>query len=207
MSVLTPPVPTPLQGMAGVPNDLIWRLSVDQYHEMINSGILTNDDPVELLDGWLVVKMPKKPPHILVTELTREVLDRLMPPNWFTNSQEPVTIKTSEPEPDISVVRGDRRQYRDRHPGPADIGMLVEVSDTTLARDQGWKKQVYARAQIPVYWIVNLVQNQVEAYTDPTGPAETPDYGQKSIYGLADEAPVVLDGKEIGRLPVRTLLP
>src|SRR5205085_6956634 len=114
------------------PADPIWRLSIDQYHQMTRTGILTDDDPVELLEGWLVTKMPKNPPHRLSTQLTREALERLLPAHWHVNDQEPITTEESEPEPDITIVRGERRQYLERHPAPSEIALVVEVSDTTL---------------------------------------------------------------------------
>lgn len=207
MSVLTPIVPLATGASATVPTEPIWRLSVEQYHEMIRAGILTEDDPVELLEGWLVTKMPKNPPHRLATQLTRESLARLWPAGWYVDAQEPITTTESEPEPDVVVVRGERRQYRDRHPGPQDLALLVEVSDATLQRDRGAKKRLYARAGIAVYWIVNLLESQVEVYTDPSGPADQPDYRQHHVYGLADAVPLVIEGREVGRLAVRELLP
>jgi Uma2 family endonuclease len=190
-----------------VPTEVIWRMSVDVYHEMIRSGILTEDDPVELLEGWLVEKMPKHAPHTLATQLTRTALERLVPPGWFVNAQEPVTTPDSEPEPDGLVVRGDRRQYANRHPLPQDVALVIEVSAATLKRDRTLKQRIYARAALPVYWIVNLIDGCIEVYTDPTGPAEQPTYRQRRDYGPADEIPVVLDGREVGRIAVRDILP
>jgi Uma2 family endonuclease len=138
-------------GAITVPVEQFWRLSVKHYHEMIDAGILTEDDPIELLDGWLVYKMSKKPPHSFATQNLRVILEKLLPPGWFVNVQEPVTTETSEPEPDIAVVRGERRDYRTRHPGPADVGLVVEVSDASLDRDQKWKKNLYAEARIVLY--------------------------------------------------------
>ena len=133
-----------------VPTEPIWQLSIDQYHQMIQSGILTDDDPVELLEGWLVSNMPKNPPHSVATQLTRQVLERFLPAGWHVDTQEPITTDTSEPEPDVTVVRGDRRDYLDHHPGPEDVALLVEVADASLQRDRGSKKRLYARARIPV---------------------------------------------------------
>jgi Uma2 family endonuclease len=192
---------------AAVPPDVIWRLSVDQYHAMIHAGILTDDDPVELLEGWLVAKIPKNPPHRAVTRLIRQVLERLVPAEWYVDSQEPITTDDSEPEPDVVVVRGETRHYLDRHPGPNDVGLVIEVADTTLQRDRGFKKRLYARAGIPVYWIVNLSDNQCEVYTEPSGPEPQPDYRQRQDYGASDDIPVVLVGIEVGRIAVRELLP
>jgi Uma2 family endonuclease len=207
MSVITPPVSSTPVPVPVVPTDLLWRLSVDQYHQMIQADILTEDDPVELLEGWLIQKMPKKPPHSAVTQLTREAIARVLPAGWYADAQEPITTVDSEPEPDVSVVRGERRQYFDRHPGPQDLALVVEVADSSLPRDRTFKKRVYARAGIPVYWIVNLPDGLVEVYTEPSGAAEQPDYRQRQDYGPADEVPVWIDGREVGRLSVRDLLP
>ena len=84
---------------------------------------------------------------------------------------------------------------------------MIEVADSSLDEDRGWKKQIYAHARIPVYWIVNLVARQVEVYTDPTGPADQPDYRQRRDYGPTDEVPLVLDGQEVARIRVSELLP
>jgi len=161
MSVATPSITTSEQPVI-VSTDVIWRLSVDQYHAMIQAGILTEDDPVELLEGWLVTKMSKNPRHTFVTQLARDVVASLLPPGWYVNGQEPVTTKDSEPEPDVAVVRGNRRQYIDHHPGPQDIALVVEVADSSLQRGRSLKKRLYAAAGIPVYWIVNLLDGQIE---------------------------------------------
>jgi Uma2 family endonuclease len=107
----------------------------------------------------------------------------------------------------VVIVRGETRQYRDRHPGPQDVALVVEVADTTLQRDRTLKKRLYATARIPMYWIVNLLENQIEVYTDPSGSADQPDYRQRQVYGLSDTIPVPINGAEIGRLSTRDLLP
>ncbi len=200
-SIMVPPLPPAL------PPEPISRLSVEQYHGLIENGLLADDDPVEFLEGWMVPKMPKKPTHSIVIEMTREAITPLLPADWFLKSENPITTDESEPEPDITAVRGRLREYLTRHPAPKDIGMIVEIADTTLARDRGIKKRIFARANIPVYWIVNLVDKQVEVYTDPSGPGENPDYGQPHIYKPGDSIAVILDGKEIGKIEVNLLLP
>jgi len=82
MSIATETASPALASDEAVPTDLLWRLSVDQYHEMIRANIVTEDDPVELLEGWLVIKMGKNPPHPVATQLTREALARLVPAGW-----------------------------------------------------------------------------------------------------------------------------
>ncbi len=85
--------------------------------------------------------------------------------------------------------------------------MSVVVSDSSLRRDQGFKKAIYAKAGIAVYWIVNLIDRRVEVYTDPTGPAAQPDYRVRHDAGEADQVPVVIEGREVARIAVRELLP
>lgn len=197
----------PVESIAALPNDLILRLSIEQYHAMIQAGILTDDDPVELLEGLLVFKMAKNPPHRLATGLTRTALENILPPGWYVDSQEPITLQNSEPEPDIAVIRGDRRQYPDRHPGAEDIAMIVEISDSTLQRDRTIKKRIYARAGIPFYWIVNLAESQVEVYSQPLVDVEQPDYSQRLNYGRSAFVSVIVAGVEIGEIEVNNLLP
>jgi len=193
--------------MVAVPADPIWRLSVDQYHQMVETGILTDDDLVELLEGWLVTKMPKNPRHRLSTQLTREAIARLLPPEWYVEDQEPITLADSEPEPDVAVIKGERRHYHDHHPAADDVGLLIEVSDTTLQRDRTIKKQIYARANIVVYWIINVPEQQIEVYTTPLSNAEAATYQHCTIYTSDDRIPLVLRGETIGELHVRDLLP
>jgi Uma2 family endonuclease len=187
--------------------DDIWRLRVDQYHAMIRTGILTEDDPVELLEGWLVVKMPQNPPHRVAIRLIYKALEAIVPTNWYIDSQAPITTADSEPEPDLMVVRGDPRQYLDRHPIPQDLALVVEVADTSIQRDRAFKKRLYAAARIPVYWILNLPESSCEASTDPSGPGNEPDYQQRQNYGPTEEIPLMMEGVEVGRLVVQALLP
>jgi Uma2 family endonuclease len=174
---------------------------------MIRSGILTEDDPVELLEGWIIYKMPKNPPHRAATKLTRNALEEIVPSGWYVDAQEPITVEDSEPEPDVVIVRGNTRDYLDRHPGSQDIALIVEIADSTLERDRTFKKRIYARAGIPVYWIINLPEQQLEVYTEPIELASEPTYQQRQDYSLSDEVVVAIEGREVSRLNVRDLLP
>jgi hypothetical protein len=186
-----------------VPDYPIWRLTVEQYHDMVQSGILTEDDPVELLEGWLVTKMPQNPPHLTVTQLAHDVLSRIIPSGWFINVQGPITTADSEPEPAIVVVRRSRLDYMERLPSPSDVALVVEVSDATLQRDRTLKLRIYASAGITVYWILNLPERQLEVYSDPADA----NYRQQRFYSTAESAPVVIEGREVGGVTVDDLLP
>jgi hypothetical protein len=141
----------------------LYRFNVDEYERM------DLDDPrVELINGYVVKKVPKKPTRRWTTKAVLKALERLLPPGWTSQKEDPVRMPAlDEPEPVIAIVRGTDDDYEHRHPGPADIGLLVEVSEATLHRDRNEKLPAYARGSIPVYWIINLVDRQVEVYTDP----------------------------------------
>ena len=159
------------------------------------------------MEGLLVEKMTILPAHRFSTRRVRVALERLVPQGWYVESPSPVTLAASEPEPDVAVVRGSDQDYLDRHPGPADVVMVVEVSDSSLGRDQVFEKPIYAKAGIPVYWIVNLIDRRVEVYTDPTGPAAEPDYRVRHDAGEADQVHVVIEGRDVGSIAVREVLP
>jgi Uma2 family endonuclease len=187
-------------------NGPAWRWSVRRYHALIEAGILTENDPVELLEGELVTKMPKNPPHESTRRFFRKALEGFVPKSHFLDDQAPVTTSDSEPEPDLVVVRGSIDDYENRHPGPRDVALVIEVADSSLQNDREQKQRIYARAGIPVYWVVNLVDVQVEVYTSPV-KGRKPAFQRCEIYRPGDCVPVVVDGKEVGRLKVADLLP
>lgn len=207
MTVLMATPPTKAAHTTLVTDEPLWRISVEQYHQMSRSGILMDGDPVELLEGLLITKVRKTPPHSAVTGLIRSGLQRLRLTNWHIDSHAPITTRDSEPEPDVTIVRGDILDYLDRHPGPQDTVLVIEVADATLRRDRGIKKRLYARAGIPVYWIVNLNQLQIEVYSQPDQTAAVPDYRQQQVYQGVDQVPVIWDGIEVGQLLVSDVLP
>jgi Uma2 family endonuclease len=183
--------------------DDLYRITVDEYERIADSGVLT-DRRVELINGWLVRKMTTKPPHVVAVDAARESIARLLPKGWWLREEKPVRIPDfDEPEPDVSVVRGSRRDYRTRHPAPGDIEFLVEVSDTSLSWDRGEKLSAYARASVPTYWIINLVDRQLEIYSNPTPTG----YQDCQILGPSERGRVVIDGVEMGVIAVADLLP
>jgi Uma2 family endonuclease len=184
------------------------RFTVEQYHQMARVGILKEGERVELLNGLIFQKMTVNPPHsYTVRELSRLLILALRT-DWVVSVQQPVTIAggDSEPEPDVAVAVGPYGRYAERHPGPRDVALLVEVADSSLAEDQTVKFAIYAAARVPVYWIVNLVDRRVEVYTQPRG-GKNPTYRTRRDYGPDDAVPVVLAGRQVGSIPVREILP
>jgi Uma2 family endonuclease len=188
------------------PRRPIYRLSVDQYEKMVEAGILKSGERVELIDGLLLEKRTQHPPHATSVEYTTAALRAILPGGWVVRDQKPIRLRASEPEPDVAVARGPRRLYEERHPRPADLAFVVEVADSSLDEDRSEKNVMYARARIALYWIVNLVHAQVEVYTEPRG-GRSAGYRSRRDYRIGEDVPVVVDGREVGRVAVRDLLP
>jgi Uma2 family endonuclease len=178
----------------------VYRINVDQYERMAD---VLEDERIELIDGYLVTKMPQKHPHSWTVEVAHAHVERLLPRGWFIREEKPVRIpRFDEPEPDLSLIRGRRDDFLGRHAGPKDIALLVEVSDTTLDRDYGDKKAAYARARIPVYWIINLIDRQVEVFSDPSRGR----YRSSQIYQPGENVPVVIADAVVGHIAVKDIL-
>src|SRR5439155_11180306 len=128
---------------------------------MIDAGVFAEDENFELLEGLIVRKMTKHPPPWIATGFLRDALIALGIPDFFVHSQDPVTTNDSEPEPDIALIRGDRRDYLGRNPDPKQAPLVIEVAESSLRQDRALKKRIYARAGIPVYWIINLIDRQI----------------------------------------------
>jgi Uma2 family endonuclease len=164
-----------------IPLSALRRFTVDEYHALIAAGFFAEDERYELLRGFLVHKMGKNRAHSIATHRLRELLARLVH-GCYVESQEPIVTIDSEPEPDVSVIRGKLDDYKTAQPSAASVPLVVEVSDATLAYDRGVKKEIYAEAAIALYWIVNLVERQIEVYSQPSGPAPQPGYASCDIF-------------------------
>ena len=142
------------------------RWTRQEYRRLGEVGILGEDEPVELLDGQLVVAEPKGRPHATAVALTADALRRAFGAGWFIYTQDPIALdETSEPEPDVVVVPGSPRDYLHDH--PARPALLVEIAESSLVFDRRHKGSAYARAGLPDYWIVNLIDRVLEVHRRP----------------------------------------
>jgi Uma2 family endonuclease len=137
-----------------------------EYGRMIDAGILHEDEPIELIEGRLIVGEPQNTPHAQAIELAADALRAVFGPGWRIRVQLPIALEPdSQPEPDVSVVAGSPRDDREDHPShPA---LVVEVADTSVRLDRAVKARVYARGGIAEYWIVNLIARVVEVHRQP----------------------------------------
>lgn len=152
-------------------------ITVDQYHRMIEAAILPEGAPIELLDGFLVLKDRSKAgedpmsigtAHAFAVDNLGDVLAGVRALGCRLRTQQPITLPPDgEPEPDGAIVRDVEDRYRGRHPGPADVYCVIEVSDSSLDHDRTTKAQLYARAGIPQYVLINLVDRVVEVRAGP----------------------------------------
>jgi Uma2 family endonuclease len=138
------------------------RMTVDEFERFTENL----DEPFELIEGLMVAKVTKKPPHVIATENVRdELLGLFSRPKWRVSTESPVRIPDyNEPEPDVMLIRGSKKTYVGRTPGPADLALVVEVSYYSLVKDRK-RIAIYGNAGIPVYWIVNVNDQKVEVYT------------------------------------------
>ncbi len=158
-----------------------------EYDRLAEVEILGPEDRIELLGGDMVVKEPQYSPHATAIQLAQRALDRAFGPGWTVRPQLPVVLdEESEPEPDLCVVPGDPRDYRDAH--PARPVLIVEVSLSRVVFDREHKGSLYARASVADYWIVNLPDRRVEVYREPVPDGAAPfgwRYGRAVTFGPA----------------------
>lgn len=182
------------------------RLTVAQYHQMISTGILPEGEPIELIEGYMVEKMSRGTPHDETMDFLDRALATLISSGWFVRTQRAITLSDSEPEPDYAIVRGAPVRNRGHHPLATELSLVIEVSDSTLALDRTHKARVYARAGIPVYWVVNVIDKQIEVYTQPSGPCESPAYAKQEVFAAGSSVPVILDANTVGTIAVSDVM-
>jgi len=170
-----------------VPQDEISRprrWTTAEYYALSDAGFF-GDERIELLDGEIWKLPSQKTPHFYSVEATAEVLLAAFGPGFTARKHGPITLEDgTEPEPDVVIAAGSYVNYGNHHPTPSEVCLLVEVSDATLWKDRNKKAKIYVRAGIADYWIVNLVNRQLEVYRDPAPIANG--HGYKTVQTLFD---------------------
>jgi Uma2 family endonuclease len=164
---------------------VVWRWTVDEYHQAADAGLFGPEDRLELLDGTIFRMSPQRSEHATSCELVEDVLARIFASGYVVRGQKPLTLgPAAEPEPDVAVVSGSIRDYARRHPSTAVL--IVEVSDTTVRFDLGRKARTYARAAIPEYWALVLPRRVLVVHREPD--TVTGRYRSITEYGATDTA-------------------
>jgi Uma2 family endonuclease len=183
------------------------RFTRAEYARLIDAGVFRPGEAVELLGGDLMVGEPQGSAHYTAIGLVEDALRSALGPEWLVRSQGPLALgEDSEPEPDVSVTRGRRRDFRDEHPSRPVL--VVEVAEWSLALDRDHKGSLYARAGVADYWILNLCDRVLEVYREPVAdPGARFGWRHRWTEVLSSgssAAPLVAPG---ARIPVSDLLP
>jgi Uma2 family endonuclease len=163
-----------------------YKWSVEEYHLMIESGLLTGKS-VELLNGKIAEMSPEREEHSYTNDDVAELLREKLKGLAKIRESHPITLDNSEPEPDIAIVRLPKTIYAQHHPYPQDIYWLIEISHKTLSKDLTEKKTIYARNGIVEYWVIDLINKRLIVHTAPEGNNYTKitEYTQGTISPLA----------------------
>jgi Putative restriction endonuclease len=184
----------------------IYRMTASQFRKAIDAGVF-GERHVELLGGIPFV-MSENPPHILASIRLFAGLSVLAAsPQWVVNKEHRLELGQWLPLPDLVVLRGPDTTYGSRWARAGDVAILVEIADSSYARDSGVKLRRYAGFGIPVYWIVDLNRRVVEVRTVPSGTGKNAQYARCDGYQESDCVPVFLDGQEVGSIAVAGILP
>jgi Uma2 family endonuclease len=181
-----------------------WRRA--EYERLVELGVF-DDDPVELIGGHLIVAEPQGSYHSTSIGKVDDALRAALPPGWTLRAQMPLALDDeSAPEPDVAVVAGSRDDYTDSH--PQHPVLVVEVAESSLGLDREHKGSLYARAGVPDYWIVNLMDRVLEEYRDPEPDGSAP-YGWRygSVERLSAAAVAVPIALPSVRIVVADMLP
>lgn len=177
--------------------------TVEEYLAAAYAGEFGRRD-VELLDGRVYEKMVKNPRHSFVVKWLVDALAAWLPANFHSEQERPLQLVRNAPEPDVLVVRGSLRNYRHRHPTAADVALAIEVAESSLRRDLGTKFGIYAASNVPEYWVVDLIHDQINVFTDPDPAAET--YGAHQTFVPGQTIPLTLDDVVVANIDVADVL-
>ncbi len=162
-----------------------YKWSVEEYHLMIESGLLTGKS-VELLNGEIIEMSPEREEHSYTNDDVAELLREKLKGLAKIRESHPITLDNSEPEPDIAVVRLPKTIYTQHHPYPQDIYWLIEISNKTLSKDLNEKSITYSRNGIPEYWVIDLVNKKLIVHNNPQGNK----YSQVKEYSSGIVSPI-----------------
>ncbi len=185
----------------------IERLTVEEYQRILASGSLNTDRQVEFLEGVIVRKARSSLRHDVAVEKLLEILCPLLPRGWSALPNCAITTRDSQPEPDVVIVSDKLQNSESACPRAADTALTIEVADNSLPYDRRSKARIYARAAIPYYWVLNLLDSQIEVLSSPSGPVPMPGYQEQRVYRTDDKVNVVIGLDDLGTIRVGDVIP
>jgi Uma2 family endonuclease len=202
-TIVEPPMP----GLAD--NEMPVDLTSDMFFEMIEAGLFPPERRVFLWGGRLCEKMAKTVAHAFTAYTIAEALRPHLAPDWLIWPENPIALDARHaPLPDVTVIRGPAVNYarERRHPRTDDVGLIVEVAVSSLAKDLGERAEKFARALVPNYWVADVRNRRIVAHAGPEIIDGLGRYSRIGEHGLTEDISLVLDGREVARLPVAELL-
>jgi putative restriction endonuclease len=183
------------------------RLAVDEYRRRAAKGEFGPIGSMEFLEGIVIAKPRQSLRSEGAVVKIQEVLFKLLPEGWQLRVQQPMVTVDSQPEPDVAIVSESLDGYVDRPPRAEDVPLVIEAADVSLIQDRRLKCRVYARAGILNYWLLNLLDSQLEVFTNPSGPVPMPGYHEQRIYRSDDKISLVLGLDDLGMIRVADMIP
>lgn len=196
--------PAPAPAAPESPEPPIWPITVEMYTRMIEADIIGEDDPVYLWEGQLVQRMAPHRPHSSALKRLYDSLLGKLAQLATLDREQPLAFQTrpSVPQPDLMVLRGRLEDYSKDFPTTANACILIEIADSTLRKDRNLVAY-YAAEGVPVYWVVNVAERCIEVYSEPAEGS----YRKRDVFPADAAVPIVIDGREVGRIDVREVLP
>ncbi len=198
-TVMEPPIETTAE-------EALYLFSTEEFYRLLESEFFPREARLGLWDGRIYEKMSKTQAHAVAGNKVTRFLVRALPDGWFVGGENPVTVSPSRaPLPDLVVLRGEPDDYGKGRPTADDVGLIVELSVSSLKFDKGTKLAAYASAGMPVYWVLDLVDNLVLVYSEPIAAESR--YASMATFKPGDSFPLILDGVQVALISTSDLLP
>ncbi|MDG3002435.1 Uma2 family endonuclease [Paludisphaera mucosa] len=184
-----------------------YRFAAEQFWRMIDAGIIPDDVDVELVAGR-IYRMTKHEPHNFAVGRLAESLRSMVPQGLYVREEKSMSHdQRTILEPDVAVARGDLKDFRPSPPATSEAALIVEVCASTRTADYRDKVRLYASAGVPLYWVVDVDGRKIDAFSEPQGSGREAGYARQATFLEGQAAAVVLDGREVGRIDAKDLLP
>jgi len=182
-------------------------ITIEEYHRGLGQGEYGPPGSVELLEGRVVAKARQSLRHDGAVEKIRDVLAKVVPSGWHLRVAQAILTPGSLPEPDVAIVADALDRHTSRPPRGEEIALVVEAADASLALDRRLKGRVYARAGIANYWILNLIDSQLEVYSNPSGPVQMPGFHEHRVFRGDDKLSLVIGLDDLGMIRIADMIP